>query len=144
MCRKRLKDDGEEPDSEGCYSTLQLTRVIYGNLHSEQLRRIKEQADRFQLENEITQGRYLDKAELMAGLSQLVQAILDVIKNSKLTREEQNNIRHNLVGFSYVLEDVGQRQTDWRESDRNGQEDQKPKRALKKAKKAVSGLGDLG
>jgi hypothetical protein len=80
----------------------------------------------------------------MAGLSQLITAILSVIEHSKLTREEKNDIRHNLAGFNYVLEDVGTRQTEWREADRNGQKDQKPKRAPKKVKKAVSELGDSG
>jgi hypothetical protein len=70
LLTKQLKDGKEEPDSEGCYSTLQLTRAIYGSLHTEQLRRTREQADRYQLENEITRGQYLNKAELMAGLSQ--------------------------------------------------------------------------
>jgi hypothetical protein len=33
LCRKRLKDGKEEPDSEGCYTTAQLTRVIWKFAH---------------------------------------------------------------------------------------------------------------
>jgi hypothetical protein len=50
-----------------------------------------------------------------------------VIEHSKLSREEKNDVRHNLGAFNYVLKDVGERQTEWRESDRNGQAEQKPK-----------------
>jgi hypothetical protein len=117
-------------------------------LHSEQLRRVQLQADKLQLENEITRGQYLPKTELMAGLSQLVTAILSVIEHSKLSREEKNDIRYNLSGCNHVLEDVGHRQTAWREADRNGASSQsvesKPKRSPKKVKKVVSGVGGPG
>ena len=76
----------------------------------------------------------------MAGLSQLNRAILGTIEHSALSREEKDDIRHNLSGFRYILEDVSQRQTEWREADRNGSEP-KPKRP-KKAKKAFSGVGE--
>ena len=51
LLRKRLRDGKEESDSQGCYSTSQLTRVIYGSLHTEQLRRTREQAVYLRLEN---------------------------------------------------------------------------------------------
>jgi hypothetical protein len=107
----KLKAGGENPDSSGLFSTTQLVRVIYGSIFAERSRLIREQADRIALENKITRAEYLDREALKAGLALAAEAIVQIIRNSKLSREEQEDIQRNIANIPLALAAVGERQS---------------------------------
>ena len=60
--KKSLNQISAEPDVDGLYTTAQLIRARYGELHQERLRVQRETADRIALENEITRGETLSRS----------------------------------------------------------------------------------
>ena len=60
--KKSLNQISAEPDVDGLYTTGQLIRARYGELHQERLRVQRETADRIALENAITRGETLSRS----------------------------------------------------------------------------------
>jgi hypothetical protein len=62
--RKALAKNSAVPDRDGLFSTAQIVAAIYGALHVEKLRTQRARAWKLELENRITVGIVLNRAEL--------------------------------------------------------------------------------
>ena len=107
---RRLRDAQLFPDAGGCYSTKQLTQGIYGSLFRERLRRVSEEADKTAIANQVSRGQLLDRSALEQGFAQVADAMLGVIKNSGLSRDDQEQIQRNLAGIPLAIENTARRQ----------------------------------
>jgi hypothetical protein len=121
--KKRLTEAEESPDPDDqTYSTAQIVSALFSGDRALRRRKLKEEADKLELENQITRGDFLSRSELARALTALANGIKQVIENSGLSREDQKEIGENLSSFAVVLEDVARRQTRLRKKDRNGSE----------------------
>ena len=110
--RKILNQGGADPDTNGTYTTEQITACLFGDLRAERLRKERELTKRYRLENEATEGRLLDRDQLMAGFAQLADALKSVVMSDRnLTRESKEDFLRNLATWPVIVEDVTQRQT---------------------------------
>src|SRR5215469_18151050 len=107
---RKLRDAQVYPDAGGCYSTKQITEGIFGSLFRERLRRITEEADKVAIANQVARGELLNRAELTRAMAQVADAIVSVIRNSGLSRFDQEQIQKNLAGIPLVIKDVARRQ----------------------------------
>lgn len=117
---RHLTASHEFPAADGCYSTTQIVKALYGSLHIERLRKLREEADKVELENAITRADYLQRSELLRGITQLADGLLQIVNNSALSLEEKADMLNNISNFPAVLRDVAGRQTRLRKKDRNG------------------------
>jgi hypothetical protein len=109
--KKTLNQVSASPDENGLYTTAQLVQALFGQLYQERLRVQRETADRIALENQITRGETLNRADLMKGLAQIADAMTYIISTSSLTREEQENLQKELAGVPVVLADTARKQS---------------------------------
>jgi hypothetical protein len=108
---KSLNQVSASPDSDGCYSTKQLIQARFGALYQEKLRTQREMGDRIALENQITRSEVFNKSELSKGFAALADAMTHIIKSSKLSREEQEDLQRELAGVPIVISNVARRQS---------------------------------
>lgn len=125
---RHLTASHEFPAADGCYSTTQLVKALYGSIHIERLRKTREEADEVELKNQITRAEYLHRGEILRGLTQLVDGLLGTINNSALSPEEKADMLNNIASFPAVLTDVAGRQTRFRSKERNGKHPAKPQK----------------
>jgi hypothetical protein len=109
--RKLLNQASIAPGEDGCYATAQLLSAIYGRMHEEKLRTQEQLTRKYALENAITEGSYLDRAELSKGLALIADAMCAIISNSNLSREAQEDLRKELAGIEIICEDVARAQS---------------------------------
>jgi len=118
--RKLLNQASVAPGDDGCYSTAQLLSAIYGRMHEEKLRTQQQLTKKYELANKTAEGNLLDRAALMAGFSQLADALVNVVMTDQnLTRESKEDFLHNLSTWPVIVDNVAQRQSKLRRS--NGQ-----------------------
>jgi hypothetical protein len=122
--KKSLNQISAEPDGDGLYTTGQLVRARFGELYQEKLRVQRETADRIAMENEITRGETLNRAELAKGFGALAAAMVARIATSGLSREAQEDLQRELASIPIVIEDVAHTQTRLRRS-KNGKTSEK-------------------
>jgi hypothetical protein len=130
---RKIRDAQVFPDAGGCYTTKQLTEAIFGSLFRERLRRITEEADKVALANQVSRGELLNRSELMQAMAQVAAAIVGVIETSGLSREDQDQIRRNLVSIPVIIQGQARSQDKRRGPGNNGAQDghnvtMKPKR----------------
>jgi hypothetical protein len=110
--RKNLRQAGIEPDANGCFTTVEICRAIYGGLSEEKLRTQREITKRYQLENAITEGSYLDRKALTAAFSGIADAISSrIMSDHGLSREAKEDILRDLSSIPVVLASVARDQT---------------------------------
>jgi hypothetical protein len=114
LMRKRLKDQGEHPGPDGCYGTAQLHKVMFGSLHAERLRKTSAEADAAEMANSITRADCLDRKELSRGLADIADAIQQVVRNSRLNRQEQDDLLLQMASVQVIIENTARAQTKWR------------------------------
>ena len=61
---QKLAECGEVAGPDECFSTSQLLRSLYGAVYVERLRKVKEEADKLALANQVARGEYVNKFEL--------------------------------------------------------------------------------
>jgi hypothetical protein len=59
----------------------------------------KQLAEKYRLENQITRGEFLNRAELEKVFSQLADALQQVVKNSNIDRRSQEDFLRNLSNW---------------------------------------------
>jgi hypothetical protein len=116
---RKLRDAQLFPDSGGCYSTKQLTQGIFGSLFRERLRRITEEADKVAIANQVARGELLNRHELEQAMAQVADAMVSVIRNSGLSRFDQEQIQKNLSSIPLIIRDQARRQDKRREPGSN-------------------------
>jgi len=73
--RKALVKNSAEPDQDGLYTTQQIAAAIYGALHIEKIKTQRQITERITLENQITRGKMLNRAEIAKGLAMVADAM---------------------------------------------------------------------
>ena len=130
----RLRDIGELPDSGGLWTTKQIFAALTGgDLPSERRKQIRAATAKTEVETSILKGDYVSRIELENVLGQVADGILQIVKASKLSLEEQNDLRRQLAGIPVLIRNVARRQT--RATSRNG-DGSRPARARRERKKS--------
>jgi hypothetical protein len=119
--RKALAKNSTTPDVNGFYTTAQIVAAIYGALHVEKIRTQRARAQQLELQNAITKGEVVNRAELMKAFAQIADAIVSRIMASELSRTAKEDILRDISSWPVVLKDVAQRQTRLRNNNGNGQ-----------------------
>jgi hypothetical protein len=121
--RKYLHQGGVEPDEDGCYSTMQICECVYGDLRAERLRKERELTKRYALQNQITEGSVLDRAELMRTFSVIADAMVTRINSAtEVPRNVREDLLRDLATWPEAIKETVSRQTRLPRRD-NGQED---------------------
>ena len=100
---RKLRDAQVFPDDGGAYSTKAITAALFGSLHNERLRRIREEADKVAMTNQVRRGELLERHSLEAAFAAVADAIVAVIGNSGLSRENQEQIQNNLASIPVII-----------------------------------------
>ena len=121
--RKYLRQSGAEPDEGGCFTTTQICEALFGDLKAERLRKERQLTRRYLLENEITEGSFLDRSELAKGLAAVADAMTTRIMASDVSRSVKEDLLHDLAGVPLVLKETADKQTRFQRRGGNGQTD---------------------
>jgi hypothetical protein len=109
--RKALNKNSAQPDTDGCFSTRQITDAVFGGLNEERLATQRQLTKEYSLENAITEASVLNKAALEAGFSQLADALVHVITSStQMTHTEKEDFLRNLSSWPIILKNVARNQ----------------------------------
>ena len=117
---RKLRDAQVFPDAGAAYTTKAIAQSIYGSLFAERLRRITEEADKVAIANQVARGELLNRHELEQAMAQVADAIVSVIRNSGLSRFDQEQIQKNLASIPVIIRDIGRRQDKRRGFSTNG------------------------
>jgi hypothetical protein len=109
--RKALAKNSTTPDMNGFYTTAQVIAAIYGALHFEKLRTQRARAQQLELQNAITKGEVLNRAELSRAFAMIAGAVVSRIMSSGLARPEKEDILRDISSWPLALEGVAHRQT---------------------------------
>ena len=109
--RKSLAKNSAVPDRDGLFSTAQLVAAIYGGLYLERLRTQRARAQQLELQNAITTGEVLNRAELSKAFAAIADAVVSRIMSSGLARSEKEDILRDISTWPSALKGVAERQT---------------------------------
>jgi hypothetical protein len=109
--RKALNKDSAVPDADGLFTTRQIVAALHGSMDVEKLATQKELRRKLELENQITRGELLNRAELMKGFSQVADAMVSRIMVSELSRSAKEDLLKDLARIPLILKDVGHAQS---------------------------------
>jgi hypothetical protein len=122
--RKILNQGGAEADAGGCFSTEQITRCVFGDLHSEKLRKELQLVRKYEIENQISEASLLNRTEIAKGLAAVADAMTSRIMASDVSRSVKEDLLADLAGVPLVLREVADKQTKLpRGGNGNGSED---------------------
>ena len=108
--RKILNQGGAEPD-HGCYTTQQICHCVFGDLHSEKVRKERQLVRKYEIENQISEASLLDRAEIAKGLASVADAMVARIMSADVPRSVKEDLLTDLAGVPLVLEETAHRQT---------------------------------
>jgi len=110
--RKALNKNSAAPDKDGLFTTQQIAAAIYGALHIEKLKTQREITRKLALENAITTGSVLNRAELEKVFAAIADAFASrVMSVQGLSRQEKEDLLKDLSSWPLALEDVAHAQT---------------------------------
>jgi hypothetical protein len=89
---KRIRAGDIRPGTDGKFSTEQVCAAVFGDYRREQLREMRERADKLELENQVTRRERIPLDVVMAVNTEVEQAIAGIIKASKLPIAAVNEI----------------------------------------------------
>jgi hypothetical protein len=93
---KRIRGGDIRPGTDGRFSTEQICAAVFGDYRREQLREMRERADKLTLENQLTRKERIPLDVVMAVNTEVEQAIAGIIKASKLPVAAVNEIFEQL------------------------------------------------
>ena len=114
--KKVLRQAGIEPDEGGCFPTRAICEALFGDLHGQRVQKERELVRRYTLENQITEGAFLNRSELMRGLAMIADAMTSRIMSANIPRNAKEDILTDLAGIPLILKNVAQAQTKLRRS----------------------------
>jgi hypothetical protein len=129
--RKILNQGNAEPDQTGTYSTEAICGSLFGNLHAEKIRKERELVRKYRIENETSEANLLDRAALMAGFSQLADAMVHRITVSELSREAKEDLLRDLATIPVIVANTAPKQTRPRGA-KNGEEEERGRKRVRK------------
>jgi hypothetical protein len=119
--RKLLNQAGAEPDASGCYATGEVVQALFGNLYNEKVKKERALARKYELENQITEGEFLNRVELEKSLGQLAAEMVFIIETSDLNRQAQDDLRNALANIPIEIAGVAKSQTKSLRRSKNGE-----------------------
>jgi hypothetical protein len=93
---KRIRGGDIQPGSDGKFSTEQICAAVFGDYRREQLREMRERADKLELENQVTRSERIPIEDVLQVNNECDLAIRGVILASKLPKESVNEIFYQL------------------------------------------------
>jgi len=93
---KRIRGGDIQPGSDGKFSTEQICAAVFGDYRREQLREMRERADKLELENQVTRGERIPIEDVLQVNNECDLAIRGIILTSKLPKESVNEIFEQL------------------------------------------------
>ena len=118
--RKILNQSGAKPDQGGCYTTQQICECLFGDLHSETVRKERQLVRKYEIENQISEASLLDRVEIAKGLAAIADAVVSKIMSSPLPRDVKEDVLRDIAEIPIKLVEVGDRQTKLRRTGGNG------------------------
>lgn len=106
----KVNQAAEHPGADGCYTTAQMTRVIYGDLWAERYNKLKAETAKSELETVILKGDFVHRLELQHVLGQIADGILQIVKSTGLSKEAQDDIRRQISSIPVVIKAAGKGQ----------------------------------
>jgi hypothetical protein len=147
--RKSLAKSDAIADEHGCFATRQILAAVFGAIDLEKLRTQEQVTKRLTLENAITEGSVVNRAELSKCLAAIADAMVSRITASGLSQPAQEDLLRELSGIPVMLQGVASRQTKLRlaHDGDNGDDDgdkgvRKRKRQLKKQSRTRVAVND--
>lgn len=89
---KRIRGADIRPGTDGKFSTEQICAAVFGDYRREQLREMKERADKLELENQCTRRERIPLQIVSDTEDQVFKAIAGIIKASGLPVDAVNEI----------------------------------------------------
>lgn len=91
--KTRMTRLGIECRKDGTYSTKQICEAVFGDLDSEKLRLVREQADQVALKNAEARKELVALADIASGLNRAISGIkATIMAASNLEREDKEKI----------------------------------------------------
>jgi hypothetical protein len=84
---------------------------LYGDLHSQRVQKERELVRRYALENQITEGDFLNRSELMKGLAMIADAMTSRIMAADVPRSVKEDLLNDLSTVPLILKNVAQAQS---------------------------------
>lgn len=94
--RARLTQGGHAPDENGKWTTRQICAAVFGDIAGEKLRKVKQEADKLEMENRQTSGELIEVPAVIEVGQRFTFAVRQVIVNSKLSTEDKQAILNEL------------------------------------------------
>ena len=98
---RRIRAANIQPAADGCFSTADITRIIFGDKHSEDLRKVREEADKLELQNKKARGELISADAVYRHFEAYFILIRKRILDSKLSRDEQDDLLRELQSINY-------------------------------------------
>jgi hypothetical protein len=112
MLNRALAQISATPGNDGCYTTQQICEALFGDMHKEKIATQRQITERITLENEITRGEVLNRAELSRVFTMIAEAMSSrIMSYDALPRAAREDILKDLSSWPLGLEEVAHRQT---------------------------------
>jgi hypothetical protein len=93
---KRIRAGDIRPGADGKFSTEQICAAVFGDYRREQLRELRQRADKLELENQVTRKERIPIEDVLTVHDECDRAIAGIIKASGLPIAAVNEIFHQL------------------------------------------------
>ena len=103
---KRIKTQGVEKGNDGRFSTKQICSAVFGDIDSEKLRLVREQADKFALDNAERRGDLIDLPKLSDAVNRQLNAIKAHLYASSLEEEDKDKLLADIQRFWDCIEEI--------------------------------------
>jgi hypothetical protein len=108
---QRLTRAGEKSGLDGCWSTAQITGVVFGDLNSQRIRETSARADHWRLRVRALQSELLNRADLELALASVFTSIRQIIDtSSEMSRRVKSDVLGAISQVPIVVKDVAARQ----------------------------------
>ena len=106
----KLNQAGEVADEAKLFSTRSIVAALYGEVHRERLAKLKVEREQVELENQVLRGESLPREELRELFDSLARAMVNIIRSSKLTPQEQADLQRLLSNIPIQVKRIASNQ----------------------------------
>jgi hypothetical protein len=109
--RKSLAKTSARPDADGLFTTKQIVAAIYGAFDQEKLATQKQLIRKYEIANAVSEGFFLDRAEIAKGLASVADAMTSRIMSADVPRSVKEDLLTDLASVPLILENTTRSQT---------------------------------